>query len=180
MELAVSAARATASSGPTIDVLAFPPDQAELKRWRLRDSKRWLEWERRARVALFLSIGMFLAWAADVGATFEIGHAGGSTLFGVASLPLALAVVLAYLCGQWALGRAERGLAVVEARYDEVTVRQAAPLLVLARENAVIAQYLRCVGRQQRALRNLERIALHAWIEDGRVDGTTPLDRAVH
>ena len=60
-----------------IDVLSFPPTRAELQRWQLRDSKRWRELERRARVALFFGIGMFLAWAADVGAAFEIAGTGG-------------------------------------------------------------------------------------------------------
>lgn len=174
----VSAARAAAATKPAIDVLAFPPDQAELKRWQLSDGRRWLELERRARVATFLGLGMFLAWAADVGAAFEMGNADGSTLFGVASVPLALTVVLAHLYGQWALERAARGLAEVEMRYADVTLREATPLLALARENAVIAQYLRCVGRQQRALRKLERLALYAWIEGDRANGTAPLSGA--
>ena len=180
MDVAVNAAHAATASRLTIDVLAFPPDQAELQRWRLTDSRRWLELERRARVALFLGVGMFLAWAADVGAAFEIGSADGSTLFGVASVPLALTVVLAHLYGQWALERAARGLADVERRYGEVTMREATPLIELATENTVVAQYLRCVGRQQRALRKLERIALYEWVEDDRANGAASLNTAAH
>ena len=178
MDVSVNAVRA-AASGPAIDVLAFPPDQAELQRWRLSDARRWLELERRARVAIFLGVGMFLAWAADVGAAFEMGSAG-STFFGVASVPLALTVVLAHLYGQWALERAGRSLAEVELRYGDVTMREAAPLIELARESLVVAQYLRCVGRQQRALRKLERIALYAWGEGDRANGAASLNCAAH
>ncbi len=154
--------------GPPIDVLAFPPTRAELQRWQLRESKRWRELERRARVALFFGVGMFLAWAADVGAAFEIAGAGGSALFGVASVPIAIVVVVAHLYGQFALERSNRGLAEVAQNYADVTLRDAAPLLALAREDAVVAQYLRCVGREGRPLLNLERIALYAWNEEGR------------
>ena len=173
MDVVVSAA-----GRPDIDVLAFPPDQVELQRWQLTDAKRWLELERRARVAMFLGVGMFLAWAADVGAAFEIGHADGSTLFGVASVPLALTVVLAHLYGQWALERAGRGLSEVELRYGEVTLREATPLIELAKKDPVIAQYLRCVGRQRRALRKIERIALYAWAEGDRANGAASLTDA--
>lgn len=171
MDLVVSAPRAARANGPAIDVLAFPPDQAKLQRWQQSDTVPWVQLEWRARVAIFLSVGMFLAWAADVGAAFEIGNADGSTLFGVASVPLALTVVLAHLYGQWALERARRGLAKVGSRYAEVTMGEATPLMELARRNPVIAQYLRCVGRQQRALRKLERIALYAWAERDRASG---------
>ncbi len=129
----------------------------------MRETGRWIELERRARVALFFGAGMFLAWAADVGAAFENGQAGGSELFGVASVPIAIVVVLAQVIGRWALERASRGRTEVQRRYADVTLREARPLLEIAREDAVVAQYLRCVGRQRRALRKLERIALHAW-----------------
>lgn len=153
-----------AAERPSIDVLAFPPDDAELRRWKTRELQRWLELERRARIALFFGAGMFLAWAADVGAAFEHGDPIGSTLFGVISIPIALIVVLAHVYGQWAIERAARGLDGVQRRYGDVTMQEATPLLRLSRENAVVAQYLRCVGRQGRALRKLERVALHAWV----------------
>ena len=159
--------RASATE-PPIDVLAFPPTRAELQRWQLQESKRWREQERRARVALFFGVGMFLAWAADVGAAFEIARAGGSALFGVASIPIALVVIVAHLYGQWALERSSRGLTELAQRYADVTLRDAAPLLALARQDAVVAQYLRCVGREGRPLLNLERIALYEWVEEGR------------
>lgn len=166
--VAGSARRTTAGNGPGIDVLAFPPDQAELRRRQTRAAGRWRELERRARVALFLGVGMFLAWAADVGAAFEIGHAGGSALFGAASVPIAIVVALAHLYGRWALERANRGRAEVQRRYADATLGEATPLLELARNDAVIAQYLRCVGRQRRALTTVERIALHAWAQGRR------------
>ncbi|MGH6611845.1 MAG: hypothetical protein ACRECQ_16505 [Burkholderiaceae bacterium] len=152
-----------------IDVLAFPPDEAELQRRQAKESERWLELERRARVALFFGAGMFLAWAADVGAAFEIRHAGGSAWFGVASVPIAVIVVLAHIVGRWTFERAARGRAEVARRYSDVTQREATPLLELAQKDSVIAQYLRCVGRQRRALRRIERIALYAWAEPAPV-----------
>jgi hypothetical protein len=166
MDVAVSAERAAAFE--PIDVLAFPPDAVELQGRQACEARRWRELERRARIALFFGVGMFLAWAADVGAAFEIAHSSGSAFFGAVSVPLALIVVLAHLYGQWALERAGRGLAEVEQRYSDVTVREATPLLAVAQKNAVIAQYLRCVGRQQRALLRLERMALYGWMDGDR------------
>ncbi len=84
---------------------------------------------------------------------------------------MAMTVVAAHLLGQWALERSRRQLANVARRYSEVTLREAAPLLTFAERNAVVAQYLRCVGRQRRPLRRLERVALYAWMEKGNVRG---------
>jgi len=161
-----------ARTAKPIDVLAFPPDAAELRRQRTLEAKRWRELERRARIALFVGAGMFLAWAADVGAAFEVAHEGGSALFGAASIPLAVTVVVAHLFGQWALERAARGAAGVRQRYSDVTLREAQPLMELAQRDAVIAQYLRCVGRQQRALLRVERAALYQWTNGDRVKRT--------
>ncbi len=157
-------ARATAPAGPPIDVLAFPPDRAQLNQQRTNVEIMWRERERRARVVLFLGAGMFVAWAADVGAAFELAHSGGSTFFGVASVPLALTVVLAHIFGRWALERASRGMTEALRTYSDVTLREAVPLLKLASDNPPVAQYLRCVGRQGRPLIRRERIALHAWV----------------
>ena len=120
MDLAVSPPAAAGVIGPAIDVLAFPPDQAELQRWHQTDTARWVELERRARLAIFLGVGMFLAWAADVGAAFEIGSANGSTYFGVASVPLALTVVLA-ICWSVALERPD-GVCERSRSVSEVTI----------------------------------------------------------
>ncbi len=163
MGWAFDAWRAPAAVRPVIDVLAFPPSQTELQRWQRREAAPWLELERLARIAFFLGAGMFLAWAADVGAAFEFGKTDGSALFGAASVPLALVVVLAHLSGRWALARARRGHSDVRRRYSDVTLREAKPLIAAAQNDAVVAQYLRCVGRQGRPLRRLERSALLAW-----------------
>ena len=173
MDVEVSATRKTAIE--PIDVLAFPPDALGLQRRQASEAKRWRELERRADIARFFGVGMFLAWAADVGAAFEMAHAS-SALFGAASIPLAVAVVVAHLYGQWALDRAARGLTEVGQRYADVTLSEAAPLLAFAKNDAVIAQYLRCVGRQRRALLRLERMALYAWIDGdrGEVNGRRP------
>src|SRR5918993_2113591 len=170
MDVADSTARKTAVK--PIDVLAFPPDAEELRRRQTHEANRWRELERRARVALFLGVGMFLAWAADVGAAFEVAHASGSALFGAVSIPLAITVLLAHLYGQWALERAARGEADVRQGYADVTMREATPLLALAQNDVVVAQYLRCVGRQRRALRCVERIALYDWMNGERVKRT--------
>ncbi len=174
MDVAFNAAQA--GDERPIDVLAFPPDFLELQRRRAFEARHWRELERRARVSLFLGVGMFLAWAADVGAAFEVTSDGGSALFGVVSVPLALIVLLAHFYAQWALERAARGMAEIGHRYSDVTVREAAPLLALAREHAAIAQYLRCVGRQPRALLRVERTALYAWSEKGAAGGSVPAD----
>jgi hypothetical protein len=163
MSLAVSTGRLR-SRRPAIDILAFPPDESTLRQWQTHEAARWRELERRARVALFFGIGMFLAWAADVGAAFELGDTG-SAWFGIASVPLATIVVLAQVLGRWALDRSARGHAEVRRRYADVTLGEAKPLLQLAEKHAPVAQYLRCVGRQRRALRRLERSALYAWAQ---------------
>ncbi|HVE90421.1 MAG TPA: hypothetical protein VNA44_12060 [Burkholderiaceae bacterium] len=172
MDVALNAAQA--DDEQPIDVLAFPPSSLELQRRRAFEARRWRELERRARVALFLGVGMFLAWVVDVGAAFEVTSDGGSALFGVISVPLALIVLLAHFYAQWALERSARGFAEIGRLYSDVTVREAAPLLALAREHAAIAQYLRCVGRQPRPLLCLERIALYAWSEKGAAGGSLP------
>jgi len=154
------------ASGPAraIDVLSFPPDQARLDQQRIKEACAWQERERRARVVYFLGAGTFLAWAAGVGAAFDLADSGGSTFFGVAIVPLALIVVTAYVYGRWAIERAVQGVAEVRQQYSDVTLREAAPLLKLAREHAPVAQYLRCVGRQGRPLLKCEQVALHAWV----------------
>ena len=145
-----------------IDVLAFPPDEAELDRLKGCEAERWRELERRARLAIFFSVGMFLAWAADVGAAFEMDHSG-STVFGLAAVPMAIVVVLAHLAGRWTLERARTYRTEWERRYAYVREAHAGSLLSLARRDSVIAQYLRLVSRQGRPLRVIERTALEVW-----------------
>jgi len=158
-------ARAATGAALPIDVLAFPPNRTQLSQQRTNEEGAWRERARRARIVLFLGAGMFVTWAADVGAALQLAHSGGSTFFGVACVPLALIVVMAHLYGQWALERAGRGLAAARWRYGDVTQREAVPLIHLAREHAPVAQYLRCVGRQGRPLLRRERIALHEWVD---------------
>ena len=121
-------------------------------------------------MALFFGVGMFLAWAADVGAAFKLADTG-SAWFGVASVPIAVVVVVAHVLGRWALDRAARGQSDVRRRYADVTVREADPLIELAQAHPAVAQYLRCVGRQRRALRRIEGSALCAWVESATRHG---------
>ena len=60
MEVAPRAARRFALG--QIDVLAFPLDARQLRRLQAGEARRWRELERRARIALFIGVGMFLAW----------------------------------------------------------------------------------------------------------------------
>lgn len=156
------------ASNSSIDVLSFPPDDRELDRRRLDELTRGRELERRARLALFFSVGMFVAWAADVGAAFEMEHISGSVIFGVASLPMAFIVVVSHLVGRWALERAREAQANTDRRYQFVRQGDASNLLKLTESNPVVAQYLRLVGRQCRPLRVLERSALENWADDHR------------
>lgn len=144
-----------------LDVLSFPPDAATLDRWRASELAANESVERRGRVALFLSIGLFFAWVADVGATFS--HVDASAAFGVASVVLAIVIVASHLGGRWALERARRTTRAIQQRHAPVQMGEAGPLLELARRDPVARQYLRLVGRQRRPLRLLERDALQRW-----------------
>lgn len=152
-----------------IDVLAFPPDQGALKQRQAVELAPWDRLERSGRILLFFAAGMFLAWAAAIVAAFELAGVGDSTWFGVASVALAVVVIATYFGARWVINRANRGRANVRQRYADVTQHEAIPLMELARKDNVVEQYLRCVGRQRRALRQIERVALHSWAE---VDAT--------
>src|SRR5512134_549134 len=93
---------------PAIDVLAFPPDEVELERRRRIDELRSDEFERRSRIALFISVGMFAAWAADVGAVFAHGQSAATAVYGLLSVPLAVIIVVSLLYGRWALARSDQ------------------------------------------------------------------------
>ena len=151
---------------PAIDVLAFPPDEIELERLRRIDELRRDELERRARIALFISTGMFAAWAADVGAVFAHEQAAASAVFGILSVPLALIIVVSLLYGRWALARSEDARQALKL-HAAVRIADSAALLELAVGSPVGAQYLRLVGRQGRPLRELERLALESWVVEG-------------
>jgi hypothetical protein len=157
-----------------IDVLAFPPDKMALDELRVAQLARCRRLEQRARVALFVSIGLALAWAADVGAAFE-SRPGVLTLgFGVASLALALAVCAAHVFARRLVARAAALRQRVEQRFADVRVADAQPLLAHAAADRVVAQYLRMVGRQQRPLRAIELTSLIEWAErlDTAPDGS--------
>jgi hypothetical protein len=149
------------SAAHSIDVLDFPPDVATLDRWQREDIGATLERERRARIALFVSVGLFFAWVADVGATFEATDY--SPFYGIASVLLAVIIVGFHLGGRWAMSRAQRARLALVRRHAAVRASDAGPLLDLAASDAVVAQYLRVVGRQGRPLRTLERAALEQW-----------------
>jgi hypothetical protein len=151
---------------PVIDVLAFPPEETELERLRRIDDLRREELERRARLALFVSTGMFAAWAADVGAVFVHEQTATSAVFGLLSVPLAVIIVISLLYGRWALARSEQARQALKL-HDAVRSGDAASLLELAARSPVVAQYLRLVGRQRRPLRELERRALESWAIEG-------------
>lgn len=151
---------------PAIDVLAFPPPEIELERLRRIDALRSDELERRARLALFISAGMFTAWAADVGAVFAHEQTVASAVFGILSVPLAVIVVVSLLYGRWALARSEHARQVLKLHAAVRSVDSDA-LLELAARSPVVAQYLRLVGRQRRPLRELERLALESWVTEG-------------
>ena len=121
-----------------------------------------VELARRARIASFVGAGLMLAWVADVAAVFE--HASGTpAAWGLLSLLLATLIVLFHVSGRHLHQRAERRRRRTEHRHSPVRLQHAAALLELARQNVVVSQYLRMVGRQQRPLRHLEAEALHHW-----------------
>jgi hypothetical protein len=151
---------------PAIDVLAFPPDEIELERLRRIDELRSDELERRSRIALFISVGMFAAWAADVGAVFAHGQGPASAVYGMLSVPLAVIIVVSLLYGRWALARSEQARQALKL-HAAVRAVDSASLLELAARSPVVAQYLRLVGRQQRPLREFERLALETWAAEG-------------
>jgi len=151
---------------PAIDVLAFPPEEMELERLRRIDELRSDELERRSRIALFISVGMFAAWAADVSAVFAHGQSPASAVYGVLSVPLAVIIVVSLLYGRWALARSEQARQALKL-HAAVRAADSATLLELAAHSPVVAQYLRLVGRQQRPLRELERLALETWAAEG-------------
>jgi hypothetical protein len=151
-----------------IDVLAFPPDAAALEDMRISELDESTELARRARVATFLGVGLMLAWVADVAAVFQ--HASGSPApWGFLSLVLATLIVFAHIVGRHLLGRSERVRRRIEQRYSPVRLQHAGALLQLARQNVIVSQYLRMVGRQQRPLRQLESEALQRWAEAAHI-----------
>ncbi len=146
-----------------IDVLAFPPDVSALEQMREVRLARCSELERRARLAWFVSVALFMTWVADVAAVFEHDSGVLPAAFGLASLALAVAIVAAHGLGRILYGRAQRLRHATERGFAAVRLDQADELLALAARDAAVAQYLRMVGRQRRALRWIEHVALVRW-----------------
>lgn len=147
-----------------IDVLAFPPDAVALDAMRAARITRAAEFQRRARVASFVSITLFLTWVADVAAVFERHHSGAvPATLGVASLVLAVIIVAAHIGARVLAERAENLRLSTERAFTAVRLHQAGELVELATHEPVVAQYLRMVGRQGRPLQCVELTALIRW-----------------
>ncbi len=143
-----------------IDVLAFPPTTAALDDMRRRLLAGSEETERRGRLALFVSVTLFIAWVADVAAVFDQPAGMLPAAFGIGSVVLACIIVVSHAIGRALMRRALRARSAAEHGFAAVRVHQASEVLAVARRDAVVAQYLRMVGRQGRALRVIEMDAL--------------------
>jgi hypothetical protein len=75
-------------------------------------------------------------------------------------------IVVSLLYGRWALAHSEQARQALKL-HSAVRAADSASLLELAAHSPVVAQYLRLVGRQQRPLRELERLALETWAAEG-------------
>jgi len=146
-----------------IDVLAFPPTATVLRRARDLELSRAAQLEERGRLARFISVGMFLSWIAAMTAALAPEAGQSALVFGVGSLLLAIVVIAAHLVANRTLARAAGVRRQVMRDYAAVRVDEAQPLLS-GGDDAVVAQYLRMVGRQQRPLCHVELTALTTWL----------------
>ena len=78
-----------------IDVLAFPPDGTALDALRAGQLAPGRRLEQHSRIARFVSFGLALAWAADVGAAFGARGSAHPVAFAIASIALAFTIVAA-------------------------------------------------------------------------------------
>jgi hypothetical protein len=143
-----------------IDVLAFPPSTDALDAMRRRRLAGTEETKRRGRLALFVSVTLFIAWVADVAAVFEQPAGIFSAAFGIGSVVLACMIVASHTIGRALMRRALRARLAAEHGFAAVRLHQAGEVLAVAGRDAGVAQYLRMVGRQGRALRVIEMDAL--------------------
>ncbi len=157
-----------------IDVLSFPPDERALDALRTVRLERCRRLEERGRLALFISLGLFLAWAADVGAAFESAAGALPMAFGLASVVLAVSIAAAHLIARHVLARSHAMRRQVEREFSAVRVCDAQPLITGAVNDRAVAQYLRMVGRQRRALRSIELQSLLTWLERAAIAPTSP------
>jgi hypothetical protein len=147
-----------------IDVLAFPPTATVLRRARELELSRAEQLEARGRLARFISVGMFVSWIADLAAALAPEAGQSALVFGVGSMLLAIVVIAAHLVANRTLARASGIRRRVMRDYAVVRVVEAQPLMSGGGDDAVVAQYLRMVGRQQRPLCHVELAALTTWL----------------
>lgn len=157
------AAKVEIQVAAVIDVLAFPPTATALARARERALARVERMVRLGRWSRFVSVGMFLSWIADVTAALAPPAHDTALLFGVGSLLLSVCVISAHLFANRTLGKALRLRRSIDRDFGVVRLGDAQPLLASARDDVVVAQYLRMVGRQQRPLTGIELAALTGW-----------------
>ena len=148
-----------------IDVLGFPPTAAalaELREIDLSPAARLLQLGYWAR---FVTLGMFLGWVADVAAALAPGSGPAAVWFGVGSVLLAVSVVGAHLLATRALTGAAQLSQRTDRAFAAIGFSEGRMLLERAGSDAVVAQYLRMVGRQQRPLYRIELAALSEWLK---------------
>jgi len=156
-------------STPTIDILAFPPDAGALEQMRAKALADAKTPQHHGQVASFVGAGLMLAWVADVAAVLQSSNAHSPAL-GVFSLVLAALIIAAHLSGRHLRQRALQLRGRVERHFSPVRIEQAGVVLSLAQRDAAVSQYLRMVGRQRRALRQIESESLQRFAAENRLD----------
>ena len=154
---------------PAIDILSFPPDAGALEQMRAKALDTAKTPQHYGQVASFVGAGLMLAWVADVAAVLQSSSAHSPAL-GIFSLVLAALIITAHLSGRHLRQRARQLQGRVERHFSPVRVEQAGVLLSLAQRDAAVSQYLRMVGRQQRALRLIESESLQRFAVENRLD----------
>jgi hypothetical protein len=156
-------------STPTIDILSFPPDAGALEGMRAKALANAKTQQHHGQVASFVGAGLMLAWVADVAAVLQSSNAHSPAL-GVFSLVLAALIITAHLSGRHLRQRALQLRSRVERHFSPVRIEQAGVVLSLAQRDAAVSQYLRMVGRQRRALRQIESESLQRFAAENRLD----------
>ncbi|HJW51859.1 MAG TPA: hypothetical protein VJ501_07600 [Burkholderiaceae bacterium] len=154
---------------PAIDILSFPPDESALEQMRAKALDNAKTPQHYGQVASFVGAGLMLAWVADVAAVLESSSTHSPAL-GVFSLVLAALIITAHLWGRHLRQRALQLRGRVERYFSPVRIEQAGVVLSLAQRDAAVSQYLRMVGRQRRALRQIESESLQRFAAENRLD----------
>jgi len=162
-------AAGAAANTLAIDVLSFPPDESALDLMRTAALEDAASRAHRGKVASFVGAGLMLAWVADVAAVLE-SQSANSPVLGVFSLVLAALIITSHLSGRHLRRRARQLRGRVERHFAPVRIEQAGVLLSLAQRDAAVSQYLRMVGRQRRALRQIESASLQCFSAENRLD----------